>query len=124
MSVCEPAVQWAIEYALLCNPPALWRTTPIINIAGQLAILGCQDWEGHPKFDKQQVCMEYDENPQMTRNQPGIEQKFLERHPQKSKPTSMQSLNLLFQGQQLQPQSALTSYHRNIEGWRGRRQRR
>ena len=64
--------------------------------------------------------MEYDENPQMTRNQPGIEQKFLKRHPQKSKPTSMQSLNLLFQGQQLHPQSALTSYHRNIEGWRPR----
>ena len=31
MSVCEPAIQWAIEYALLCNPPVLWRTTPIIK---------------------------------------------------------------------------------------------
>ena len=105
-------------------PPSCGARLRSSNIAGQLAILGCRDWEEHPKFDKLQVCMEYDENPQMTRNQPGIEQKFLERHPQKSKPTSMQSLNLLFQGQQLHPQSALTSYHRSIEGWRGRRQRR
>ena len=36
--------------------------------------------------------------------------------PQKSKPTSMQSLRLLFQGQQLHLQSGLTSYHRSIEG--------
>ena len=46
------------------------------------------------------------------------------RQPNKSKPTSMQSLSLLSQGQQLHPQSALTSYHRSIEGCRGRRQRR
>ena len=45
-------------------------------------------------------------------------------HLQKSKPTSMQSLSLLPQRQQLHLQSALTSYHRSIEGRRGWRQRR
>ena len=38
---------------------------------------------------------------------------------QKSKPPSMPSLSLFFQGQQLHPQWVLTSYHRSIEGWRG-----
>ena len=45
-------------------------------------------------------------------------------HLQKPKPTSMQSMRLLFQGQQLHLQNGVTSYHRSIEGWRGRRQRR
>ena len=31
IGVCEPAVQWAIEYVILCNPPVLWPTTPIIK---------------------------------------------------------------------------------------------
>ena len=39
-------------------------------------------------------------------------------HLQKSKPTSMQNLSLLFQGQQqLDPQGALTFYHREVVGW-------
>ena len=40
MSVCEPAVQWAIEYALLCNPPVLWRTTPIIKYSWPTCYFG------------------------------------------------------------------------------------
>ena len=44
-------------------------------------------------------------------------------HLQKSQPTSMQRLSLFFRGQQLHLQGALTSHHRGIEGWRGRRQR-
>ena len=40
ISVCEPAVQWAIEYALLCNPPVLWRTTPIIKYSWPTCYFG------------------------------------------------------------------------------------
>ena len=40
ISACEPAVQWAIEYALLCNPPVLWRTTPIIKYSRPTCYLG------------------------------------------------------------------------------------
>ena len=40
-------------------------------------------------YRKPLKSMKYDESPQMTRNQPGIEQRFLKRHPQKSKPTSI-----------------------------------
>ena len=68
-----------------------------------------------------------DRSPQRTKSQPGIEQRILwgnKCHLQKSKPASMQKLSLLFQGQQLHLQSALTCYHRGIDSWRGRRQRR
>ena len=33
-------------------PPSCGARLRSSNIAGQLAILGCRDWEGHPKFDK------------------------------------------------------------------------
>ena len=40
ISVCEPVVQWAIECALLCNPPVLWRTTPIIKYSRPTCYFG------------------------------------------------------------------------------------
>ena len=63
--------------------------------------------------------MKYNASPQRIGNQSGIEQSFYRDskcHLQKSKPTSMHSLSLLFQANQVHLQGALTSYHRSIEG--------
>ena len=50
--------------------------------------------------------------------------KRLEPSIQETRPPNTPSLSLFFQGQQFHPQCVSTSYHRVIECWRSRRQRR
>ena len=104
MKICENAWKSVKSHWNLHN---LWKSCVTIKVNANL-------WNAMKVFRGQEASLESSKGSYRGNRS----------HLQKSKPANMQILSLFVQGHQLHLQGALTSCHRGIEGWRGRRQRR